>query len=397
MKYFETLKPFFSDKSSALFLNDAFEALEQMTPESVDVIFADPPYFLSNDGISCSGGKRVSVNKGDRDKIESVDEKHEFNRRWLRLCKKVLKLNGSIWISGTLHNIYSVGLALEQEGFKIINNITWQKTNLPPNSACIIYIIMNLFFPEIHDLNFKSSSQRVRVLTETWLKNEMYCPVCGCDSLSKIRNNARMADFFCENCGEIYELKSSARNIGKSILDGAYSAAMERINSNTNPNLFVLQYCSSLIENLILVPKYFFTPDTIKERNPLSSTARRAGYVGCVILYENISQKGKIPIIEAHIERDKKSVMEDYACSARLKVKSINKRGWLFEVLACIDKVASNVFSIDDMYKFVPELSAKHPDNKNVEAKIRQQLQFLRDKGFIEFLSPGVYRKILRS
>lgn len=136
LQYFENLKPFYVDENSALFLSDTFEALEQMTSKSVDVIFADPPYFLSNDGISCSGGKMVSVNKGDWDKIENVDEKHSFNRRWISLCKKVLKDDGSIWISGTLHNIYSVGFALEQEGFKIINNITWQKTNPPPNLAC---------------------------------------------------------------------------------------------------------------------------------------------------------------------------------------------------------------------------------------------------------------------
>ena len=107
----------YEDQSSELFLADAFETLEKMTTELIDMIFADPPYFLSNGGISCSGGKRVSVNKGDWDKIESTEKKHEFNRRWIRLCKKVLKPNGSIWISGTLHNIYSVGMALEQEGF----------------------------------------------------------------------------------------------------------------------------------------------------------------------------------------------------------------------------------------------------------------------------------------
>lgn len=100
------------------------------------MVFADPPYFLSNNGISCSGGKMVSVNKGEWDKISTLEEKHEFNRQWIRLCKRVLKSDGTIWISGTLHNIYSIGMALEQEGFKIINNITWQKTNPPPNLAC---------------------------------------------------------------------------------------------------------------------------------------------------------------------------------------------------------------------------------------------------------------------
>ncbi|MGP1619000.1 DNA-methyltransferase [Peptostreptococcus stomatis] len=117
-----------------------FDILKNIKRESVDVIFADPPYFLSNDGITCKSGKMVSVNKGRWDKIDSgtnnINEKHKFNRRWIRLCKRVLKENGTIWISGTLHNIYSIGMALEQEGFKIINNITWQKTNPPPNLAC---------------------------------------------------------------------------------------------------------------------------------------------------------------------------------------------------------------------------------------------------------------------
>lgn len=134
--YFQGIKPYYKDNVSALFLSDTFTALERMKPECVDMIFADPPYFLSNDGISCSGGKAVSVNKGDWDKIDTLEEKHRFNRDWIRLCKHVLKPNGTIWISGTLHNIYSVGMALEQEDYKILNNITWQKTNPPPNLAC---------------------------------------------------------------------------------------------------------------------------------------------------------------------------------------------------------------------------------------------------------------------
>ena len=132
----KTVQPYYETDTEMLILEDTFNALRAMKKESVDLIYADPPYFLSNDGITCQGGKMVSVNKGNWDKIDSLEEKHKFNRKWIRLCKKVLKPNGSIWISGTLHNIYSVGMALEQEGFKIINNITWQKTNPPPNLAC---------------------------------------------------------------------------------------------------------------------------------------------------------------------------------------------------------------------------------------------------------------------
>ena len=119
---------YFEADESQLIVGDSFKILTKMDPESVDMIFTDPPYFLSNDGITCKGGKMVSVNKGSWDKIlesgTGVEEKHKFNRKWIRLCKKVLKLNDTIWISGTLHNIYSIGMALEQEGFKIIDNIT---------------------------------------------------------------------------------------------------------------------------------------------------------------------------------------------------------------------------------------------------------------------------------
>ena len=129
------IKVYFSDKTyhSKLVLADTFEYLKAAPENRFDMIFADPPYFLSNGGFSNRGGKKVSVNKGDWDKIDSLNEKHNFNRTWIKLAKRVLKPNGTIWISGTLHNIYSVGFALEQEGFKIMNNITWVKTNPPPN------------------------------------------------------------------------------------------------------------------------------------------------------------------------------------------------------------------------------------------------------------------------
>ena len=129
-------KFYFEDSGFKLIDNDTFETLVQFKENSFDMIFADPPYFLSNDGVTCSGGKMVSVNKGNWDKSLIVKEKHEFNRKWIKECYRVLKDEGTIWISGTLHNIYSIGMALEEEGFKIINNITWQKTNPPPNLAC---------------------------------------------------------------------------------------------------------------------------------------------------------------------------------------------------------------------------------------------------------------------
>lgn len=130
------MSEYYEDELTKLFLGDTFEVMAALPDESFDMVFADPPYFLSNDGISCSGGKQVSVNKGDWDKGLGLEEKHDFNRRWIRECKRLLTLNGTIWISGTFHNIYSCGMALEQEGFHILNNITWRKLNPPPNLAC---------------------------------------------------------------------------------------------------------------------------------------------------------------------------------------------------------------------------------------------------------------------
>ncbi len=133
-------KYYYEEQNFKLIQGDSFKMLKGIEPKSIDMIFADPPYFLSSDGISCSGEKMVSVNKGDWDKSINIEEKHKFNRKWIKLCYQVLKDNGTIWISGTMHNIYSIGMALEQEGFKIINNITWKKLNPPPNISCRFFV-----------------------------------------------------------------------------------------------------------------------------------------------------------------------------------------------------------------------------------------------------------------
>lgn len=114
---------------------DCFEVLPQFTFK-FDMVFADPPYFLSNGGISYQAGKIVSVNKGEWDKGRTPEQINEFNRRWIGLCRDKLKDNGTIWISGTYHNIFSVANSLTELGFKILNVVTWAKTNPPPNISC---------------------------------------------------------------------------------------------------------------------------------------------------------------------------------------------------------------------------------------------------------------------
>ncbi len=135
----ENPKPYFSsdDREFVLFLGDATELIPRVVaPSTIDLIFADPPYFLSNGGITCHAGRMVSVNKGDWDRLESVELMHEFNRNWLQVCRTTLQPNGTIWVSGTRHVIYSVGFAMQELGFKLLNDITWEKPNPPPNLSC---------------------------------------------------------------------------------------------------------------------------------------------------------------------------------------------------------------------------------------------------------------------
>ena len=129
-------KIYYEEDSVKLYKGDCINILDDIEAKSIDMIFADPPYFLSNGGITCKSGKMSNVDKGDWDKVSTFEEKYRFNNEWISKCKRVLKDNGTMWISGTIHNIYVVGFVLEELGFKILNNITWQKTNPPPNMSC---------------------------------------------------------------------------------------------------------------------------------------------------------------------------------------------------------------------------------------------------------------------
>ena len=131
-------EPVFHDKKHGIkiYQGDCLEILPAIPAECIDLIFADPPYFLSNNGITCHAGRMVSVNKGEWDKSRGPDANHEFNRAWLGACQRVLKPNGTIWVSGTSHVIHSVGFAMQQLGYKLLNDITWVKPNPPPNLSC---------------------------------------------------------------------------------------------------------------------------------------------------------------------------------------------------------------------------------------------------------------------
>ncbi|MDE5832399.1 MAG: site-specific DNA-methyltransferase [Desulfovibrio sp.] len=131
--------PFARSGDYTLYHGDAVEILNQLPRESADLIFADPPYNLSNDGTTCHSGKRVPVNKGDWDKSAGIEADFEFHTRWIEACRGVLKPDGTIWISGTYHSVFSCGFALQRGGWHILNDIAWYKPNAAPNLACRMF------------------------------------------------------------------------------------------------------------------------------------------------------------------------------------------------------------------------------------------------------------------
>jgi type II restriction enzyme len=253
---------------------------------------------------------------------------------------------------------------------------------------------MKLTFDKELAVNYKSVSQKARILTECWVGDSAFCPNCGYPNINKYPNNQPVADFFCPKCTEDYELKSKQGAIGTRILDGAYRTKIERLQSSNNPNLFILNYnfANLSVVNFFVIPKHFFVREIIEERKPLADNARRAGWIGSNILLQRIPQAGKIFIIKQQQIESKEKVLSEWRKTLFLREeKDISAKGWLLDIMRCIERIGKRAFILDDIYKFEKELSLLHPNNKHIKDKIRQQLQILRDKGYLDFVSPGYY------
>lgn len=169
---------------------------------------------------------------------------------------------------------------------------------------------MNLCFDDSIVSGYKSNSQRARVLTEAWVERNLFCPRCGNSHLLHFKNNRPVADFYCDQCKNEYELKSKRTRFSAKIPDGAYSTMLAQITENNNPDFLLMHYADNGVKNLTLIPKHFLLPSVIEKRKPLSDSARRAGWVGCNILLSKIPVQGVIPIISDTIVSDIDSVVE---------------------------------------------------------------------------------------
>ncbi|MBR0405278.1 MAG: hypothetical protein IJI68_08780 [Eggerthellaceae bacterium] len=242
---------------------------------------------------------------------------------------------------------------------------------------------------------YHSNSQRARVMTEPWIEAHMYCPRCHTDHVKRRKNNTPVDDFHCTVCGAEYELKSKSGRWGKSLQGGAYSKMIERITSDTNPDLFLLSYAKdpARVTDLTLIPKYFLTPSIVKKRKPLGPNAKRAGWVGCTVDLSKIPEQGKIAVIRDGVMLDPELVRDAVRRAGKLEMASGEARSWLLDVLTVVNDLGDE-FTLEEVYSYEIALAANHPDNHHVRAKIRQQLQALRDRGVIEMAGNGQYRKL---
>ena len=240
---------------------------------------------------------------------------------------------------------------------------------------------------------YKAGPQIARVLSEHWCSRELYCPACNSSRISPSRVNTPAFDFTCPKCEQAFQLKSSRVWNPRKIPDAAYDTMIRAIRSDRAPHLLLLQYTSEwYIQNVLLIPRMFFTESVIEKRKPLSPTARRAGWVGCNILLSGIPEDGKIAIVSSGTPEPRQQVRREFERVRGLAELPPSLRGWTVDVLNAIRQLGKSQFSLQEVYQLEPELQAAHPRNRNVRPKIRQQLQVLRDLRLLDFTDRGTYR-----
>ena len=243
---------------------------------------------------------------------------------------------------------------------------------------------------------YKSGSQIARVLSEDWVSRELPCISCGATPLNHAPTNSPALDFVCPGCSSGFELKSKRTAIGSRLVDGEYATLVSRLSSDEAPNFLLLRYdlSAARVEDLYAVHRGLLTPLAIQRRPPLPPTARRAGWVGSVIDLTRLPEGAMVPLVQNGASRSFEAARQDWRRYREIKAMPAAQRGWVSDILACVQSLPSPVFSLREIYRFEGELHVSHPGNQHVRPKIRQQLQALVAMGCIQRLSPGLYRRV---
>jgi len=254
---------------------------------------------------------------------------------------------------------------------------------------------MNLQMDPRYAAGYRSPCQIARRVTEGWAKDNLYCVACRSSSLMPEKANAPAIDFRCTECSRTYQLKARTAWSDRRIVDAGYAAMIRALDSDCIPNLLVMQYKPGwVVWNLLLIPSFFFTRSVIEKRKPLSSSARRAGWVGCNILLSEIAEDGKIPVVSRGVSMSQATVRSKYEQIRPFSSLNVNVRGWTLDVLRIVRCIGRTTFFLKDVYAYEETLGTAYPENRHLRPKIRQQLQVLRDLGYITFEGRGCYRLI---
>lgn len=244
---------------------------------------------------------------------------------------------------------------------------------------------------------YKSPAQIARVVTEDWARREMFCMACNADHVAPERAGAKVIDYHCSKCAVRYQLKAKAGWFSAKVTNSAYEPKIQAIQTGRAPAYGFLSYDRSawLVTNFFVVPGHFLSPGVIEKRKPLSSSARRAGWIGSNILLGRLPSEARIAVVEAGKPRAPSAVRSDWRRFAFLRAG----RGWTADILRCVRELARDSgradFALSDFTaRYSRELSRLYPSNRHVAPKIRQQLQILRDRRVLAFERRGRYRVV---
>lgn len=252
---------------------------------------------------------------------------------------------------------------------------------------------MNLRLPVHLARDYKSPAQRTRVITEAWGVENLYCVNCDASRLEAFRASNPASDFWCKTCNARFQLKCQGRPFTTRIQDAAYSAMLDAIARDETPNLFALHYEPDdwRVATLLLIPRFAFSASAIIPRKPLRPGTRRSGWVGCYISLADVPPDARISMVKNGQVIPPREVRRTYRRLKPLAQLESQRRGWTLDVWNIVQGFGKQRFSLSEVYAFENRLSELHPGNQHIRAKIRQQLQILRDLGFVRFHGGGVY------
>ena len=250
---------------------------------------------------------------------------------------------------------------------------------------------------------YASSSQIARLVTEAWAVENLYCLACPSENLTQELPNSPVRDFTCSSCSATYQLKSKNGRHGRTVSNSAYDKKIAAVDDGRVPHYAFLDYSRARwkVTGLFVVPGHLIGRGVIAKRRPLGPQAKRAGWVGSTLLLSEIPAEGRIPLVTDGEAIDPASVREKWEMVAFLASDPRGFQGWGADVFSRVNLLISErgkkEFTLREFNcRFIDELSTLHPENRNVSAKIRQQMQVLRDGGILEFVdNRGLYRFML--